>query len=199
MRYFAHEPAPPLGEFVHSFWDSTYAAPHSKIRILPRGTAELVFNLSEDEIRIYDFESPEQCRRFPGIVISGAYAGALDIDPMQNASMMGVHFRPGGAFPFFGAAISELSGHHLALETLWGKPATELRERLCAAATPCERFQILEQSLQSHLRLSAQHPAVSLALKTLGPVGSGGSVRAVAKSVGLSERRFIKCLRRKLA
>jgi len=70
------------------------------VRILPRGTIELVINLSEDEVRIYDSGQPARCLRFPGIVISGAYAGALDIDPMQHASMMGVHFRPGGAYPF---------------------------------------------------------------------------------------------------
>lgn len=192
MRYFSQEPPPPLGNFIHSFWESSYSASHPKLRVLPRGTAELVINLSEDEIRIYDSGSAEYCRRFPGIVVSGAYGGALDIDPMQNASMMGIHFRPGGAFPFFGGALGEITGSHIPLEALWGRLAVELRERLCAAATRQKRFQILEEAIKARLRWKSEHPAVSRALGILGSTGAGDSVGAIAARVGLSQRRFIE-------
>src|SRR6185503_16315209 len=119
----------------------------------------------------YDSGQPACCQRFPGIVVSGAYAGALDIDPMQHASMMGVHFRPGGAFPFLGADVGELANSHLALEVLWGKSAIELREKLSSAATPQKRFQILEETLKARLRWQSEHPAVSLALDIFGPSG----------------------------
>ncbi|MEX2138020.1 MAG: helix-turn-helix domain-containing protein [Pirellulales bacterium] len=192
MRYSSHEPAPPLGDFVHNFWDCTDAPSHARERILPSGTIELVVNLREDEVRIYDSEQPETYWRFPGIVVSGTYAGAFVIDPSQHASMTGVHFRPGGAFPFFGAAVGELTNSHLALEVLWGRLAIELRERLCSAATPQKRFQILEELLKARLRWSSGHPAVSLALDIFGPAGIGDSVRAVSKRLGLSQRRFIQ-------
>lgn len=171
MRYSSHEPAPPLGKFIHNFWHFTDAPSHPRQRILPSGTNELVINLREDEVRINDSKQPEGYQRFPGIVVSGAYAGAFDIDPSQNASIMGVHFRPGGAFPFFGAAVAEFANSHLALEVLWGRPAIELRERLCAAATPQKRFQILEETLKARLRWLSEHPAVSLALDIFGPDG----------------------------
>lgn len=192
MRYSSHEPARPLGDCVHSFWHATYVPSHPKVRILPRGTIELVINLSEDEIRIYDAGLPAGCQRLPGIVISGAYGGALDIDPMQHATMMGIHFRPGGAFPFFGAAIGELTNIHVALECLWGRSALELRERLCSARTAQQRFQILEETLTARLRCFSEHPAVSLALEMFGPSGRGDTVRAVAERLGLSQRRFIQ-------
>jgi AraC-like DNA-binding protein len=192
MRYSSHEPAPPLGKFIHHFWHCTAAPSHARQRILPSGTNELVINLCEDEVRIHDSEQLEGWRRFPGIAVSGAYAGAFDIDPSQSASMMGVHFRPGGAFPFFGAAVAEFANSHLALEVLWGRLAVELRERLCSAATPQRRFQILEDTLKARLRWLSEHPAVSLALDIFGPAGIRHSVRAVAKRVGLSQRRFIQ-------
>lgn len=192
MRFISYEPGPPLGDFVHRFWDSTYTPCHNRVRILPTGTIELVINLSEDEVRIFDGDQPEQRRRLPGIVLSGAYAGALDIDPMRHASMLGVHFRPGGAFRFFGAAIGELANRHLPLEVLWGRGAVELRERLCCAKSSGRRFQILEKALLARLTWAAEHPAVSLALNIFGPAGVGDSVRAAAKRVGLSERRFIQ-------
>lgn len=192
MQYCSCRPAPPLREFVHGFWHSTYTPSQPRVRILPSGTIELVVNLSEDQIRVYDFRNPKTIQCFPGIVVAGAYAGALDIDPMQHASMMGIHFRPGGGYPFFGVALRELVNSHLSLELLWGSAATELREKLCSATTPQQRFQILEQSLCARLHQSTQHPAVSLALDMFGVAGTGGSVKAVANRVGLSQRRFIQ-------
>jgi AraC-like DNA-binding protein len=192
MRFASHQPGPPLEDFVHTFWHCSHAAAHPRARILPCGTCELVVNLRDDEIRIYDSQRPECYERFPGIVVVGAYAGAFDIDPSQRTFMMGVHFKPGGAFPFFGAAVGELVSSHVALEDLWGRPATELRERLCAAATPQKRFQILEETLKDRLRCSSKHPAVSLALDIFGAAGIGDSVRAVAERVGLCQRRFIQ-------
>src|SRR5262249_40164810 len=104
-------------------------------------------------------------------------------------------FRPGGAFPFFGAAVGELASSHLALEVLLGRAAIELRERLCSAATTQKRFLILEKTLKALLRGFSEHPAVSLALEIFGPGGMGDWVHAVAKRVGLSERRFIQVFR----
>ena len=192
MRYCSREPGPPLADFIQRFWHCADVSFNPRVRILPSGTIELVVNLDEDEVRIYDSAEPDRCMRFPGIVVSGTYAGALDIDPLQHASIMGVHFRPGGAFPFFGPVVAELANRHLALELLWGRAAIELRERLCSAATPQKRFQILEETLKARLRRSSEHPAVSLALDIFGPAGVGDSVRAVAKRVELSERRFIR-------
>lgn len=192
MRLFSHEPARPLRDLVLGFWHSSYTPSHPRVRILPSGTIELVINLSQDEIRVYDSDQPERCRRFPGVVVAGAYAGALDIDPMQHASMMGVHFKPGGAFPLLGAVIGELANRHLALEDLWGKPAVELREKLCSARTSRKRFEILEQALTDRLRYQSEHPAVSLALEMLGPAGIGDSIRAIANRVGLSQGQFIQ-------
>lgn len=192
MRYSSHQPAPPLGDYIHNFWHCADVPFDPRVRIFPSGTVELVVNLCEDEVRIYDSAQPDRYLRFPGIVVSGTYAGALDIDPLQHASIMGVHFRPGGAFPFFGAAVAEVANSHVALEALWGRPASELRERLCWAATPRKRFQILAEALIARLRWRSEHPAVSLALDIFGPSGSGDSVRAVAERVGLSERRFIQ-------
>jgi AraC-like DNA-binding protein len=195
MRFSSHQPAPPLGNFIHNFWHCADVPFDPRVRILPSGTIELVVNLREDEVRIYDSAQPDRSLRFPGIVVSGTYAGALDIDPLQHASIMGVHFRPGGAFPFFGAAVGELANSHVALEALWGRPAIELRERLSSAATPQKRFQILEETLIAQLRWLSEHPRVSLALDIFGPAGNGDSVRAVAKRVGLSQRRFIQVFR----
>jgi AraC-like DNA-binding protein len=194
MPYRTCTPAPPLGDFVDSFWHyDGYAPPHLKERILPSGTVELVINHRDDEVRIYNPSQPEHCKRFSGALVSGAYRGSFVIDSEQQASIMGVHFRPGGAFPFLGLPAGELLDAHVDLETLWGPSAVELRERLCAAATPEERFRLLEAALAAHLfRPLEHHGAVSMALAAFGRTDGGARVRDVARRVGLSERRFIQ-------
>jgi AraC-like DNA-binding protein len=193
MLHLSYAPAPPLLDFVEDIWlYDGYTPQHSRERILPSGTVELVVNLREDELRIYGAAQPERCSRFSGALVSGAYGGFFVSDSAEEASIMGVHFRPGGAFPFLGLPAGELADAHVDLETLWGRTVVELRERLCAAATPAERFHLLEKALVSILyRPPEHHYAVPAALAAFGQ-DAHVTVRDVARRMGLSERRFIQ-------
>jgi AraC-like DNA-binding protein len=194
MRYLTHSPGPPLADFVEYIWALRDAPAHSTERIVPSGTLELVVNLQEDALRVYDPRTDPQTmqwRRYSGAVVSGAYRRYFVIDTHDHTSIVGVHFRPGGALPFLGVPPGELADRHVDLETLWGRPALELRERLCAAATAADRFTVLEQALM--LRLAGfhhGHPAVPIALSELGRPGV--TVGQVAASVDLSRRRLIE-------
>jgi hypothetical protein len=84
-------------------------------------------------------------RAFLVAIVSGAQGGGLT--PAKETSIMGIHFKPGGAFPFLGLPASELSDTHVDLETLWGSSARRLRQRLCEARTSVERFQLLQETL----------------------------------------------------
>lgn len=189
--YLTYVPGPPINEFVDYFWLFEGGQTARKERILPSATSELVVNLRADDVRIHDRKQPEQYTRFSGAVISGAYSRVFICDAMQHESMLGVHFKPGGAFPFLGTLASELSDAHADLVDLWGQSALELRERLCAVSTHRERFQVTEEVLTWRLRHSRKgHPAVATALHLLGPAGIGASVRDVAREVGICQRRF---------
>src|SRR5215216_5685988 len=193
MFYRTHTPAPPLRDFIERFWLCSDAPAHRTERILPSGTFELVVNLREDEIRIYDPAQPDRVRRLSGAAVSGTYGSFFLIDTLQHAAILGVHFRPGGAFPFLGLPAGELADAHVDLETLWGAPAVELRERLCAAATPEERFSLMEGALLARLRRPPEHhAAVPVALDAFEQTGADVRVREVAGRVGLSQRRFIQ-------
>ncbi|MGH9966438.1 MAG: DUF6597 domain-containing transcriptional factor [Pyrinomonadaceae bacterium] len=110
MLYRSYTPAPPLGDFVDNLWlYDDYTAPHFRERIMPSGTIELVINLRDDELRIYDAVQPESYKRFPGSLVSGTYRGFFVSDTAEEASIMGVHFKPGGAFPFLGVSAGELA------------------------------------------------------------------------------------------
>ena len=182
-----HVPRAPLSAFIERFWLCTDAQVARSERILPSGTIELVFNLVEDAVRIDD-------RRFSGAAFSGTYARAFVIDATQHAAMLGVHFRPGGAFPFLGVPARELMDAHADLSLLWGPVARELRERLCDAATAPERFAMLETALLGRLGRTP-HAAALEGLEAFDRSRGGASVREVARATGLSQRRFIDVFR----
>jgi AraC-like DNA-binding protein len=187
-----YKPIPPLSKFVDSFWlYEGYEPEHQTERILPTGTLELVINLRQNELRFYDAERPENCSRFSGAVVSGAHGRGFE--PTEEAFIIGVHFKPGGAFPFLGVPTCDLADTHVDLETLWGLSAGRLRERLCEARTSAERFQLLQEALLSRLCHGVeQHYAVSAALEMFGKNQAGPTVREAAKYLGLSQRRFIQ-------
>src|ERR1700733_7317518 len=52
---------------------------------------------------------PERYKRLSGAVLSGPYSGVCICDATQHQAMLGVPFRPDGAFPFVGAPATELT------------------------------------------------------------------------------------------
>lgn len=193
MLYLTYAPKPPINEFVDYFWLFDGGQAPRKERIVPSGTSELVINLRDDEICIHHPAHSKQHRRLSGAVLSGTYSSILVVNAMQHESMLGVHFKSGGAFPFLGALASELTDAHADLADLWSRPANQLRERLCDALTPWHRFQIMEEVLTGRLRCSRKgHVAVEIALNKFGPFGTGALVRDVARDVGLCQRQFRK-------
>lgn len=191
-----YKPKPPLSKFVDSFWlYEGYEPEHKTERILPTGTLELVINLRQNELLFYDAERPENCSRFSGAIVSGAHGRGFAPDTAEEA-IIGVHFKPGGAFPFLGIPAGDLADTHVDLETLWGPSAGRLRERLCEARTSAERFQLLQEALLSRLCHGVeQHYAVSAGLEMFVKNQAGPRVREAAKCLGLSQRRFIQVFR----
>ena len=64
-----YTPGPPLDECIDRFWLCSDTPSHPRERILPSGTVELVINLSDDEIRIYDPSHPARPRRYSGMAV----------------------------------------------------------------------------------------------------------------------------------
>jgi AraC-like DNA-binding protein len=194
MLFRSYVPRAPLSEFIDDFWlYEDYEGEHARERILPSGTFELVFNLREDELRIYGVSDREECRRFAGALISGPYARSFMSDIAEEAAIVGVHFKPGGAFAFFGVPAGELTNAHVDLRTIWGPDAATLRERLCTLSEPIERFRLLERILLERLSdPSLRHGAVRAGLDMLTRSRGRAKVRDVARAVDLSQRRLIE-------
>jgi len=193
MLLLAHKPPPPLSDFVDLIWlCEDYSVPHAKERLLPDGTVELVVNLKEDRVRVYDSRDPQQFHTIPGCVVSGPRSEFFVIDTEGASATVGVHFKPGGAFPFFGMPPSELNNQSVALEDLWGTASRRLRERLLEAESVEAKFRAVELSLLEQLtRPLERHPAVTFALRQFFGFAQQ-PVSRVVEQVGFSQRRFIQ-------
>jgi AraC-like DNA-binding protein len=193
VLYLSYTPRTPLNEFVERLWLVSGGQSPRRERILPSGTIELVINLLQDQVRIDKTIHHAHLQTFSGAVVSGTYSAAFVIDATQHAAMMGVHFRPAGAFAVLGVPSTEFTDAHVDVAALWGDgTARELRERLCTASTHLARFQLLERALLERLSTNGRlHPMVRFALECFGPDGFGASVREAARRSGLSHRQFL--------
>jgi len=195
MQSFTHKPQPPLSNFVDLFWfyDSYYPGPHRKERLMPDGSIELVINLKQDEARIYDRENLDKYTRLPGAVLCGPHSSFFVIDTAQQASVIGIHFKPGGAFPFFKMPAVELHNVHVSLEDLWGPEAGLLQERLLEAETPQKKLKVLEQCLlEQAFKPLQRHRAVDCGLGLLRNIHTAPAITELADEIGISSRRFIQ-------
>lgn len=200
MQYLGRVPAPPLDAFVERIWYCSGVPPHTRERVLPSGGAiGLAVTLVEDEVRIEDPANAGTLRIRSGAIVSGAHTRSFMIDARQRASVIGVHFRPGGAFPFLGISPCEIVDAHVALGDLWGGDGRTLREQLLEAHTPSERFRLVEAALLRRLRSARPgHPATRAALAAFRTGGNVVRVADVAAAVGLSRRRFIEVFEREV-
>ncbi|WP_010277163.1 helix-turn-helix domain-containing protein [Paenibacillus senegalensis] len=187
-------PAAALSDFINVFWLQQGCSPaHGMGRVLPDGTMELVINLEEDLIKVYDQTNHDRFERFRGSLISGPHSKFTVIDTACQVSAIGVHFKPGGAFPFLKAAANELRNVHLPLDILWGTTASEMRDQLFEAETPAAKFRILEYYLMGMMTGdSAYHPAVFFALKKFQATPYYLKIADVTEQITLSSRRFIQ-------
>lgn len=183
MNLIIYTPQPPLADFVEMFWlMNGPAPPHAREHLLPMPTVELVIDLRATS-----------GSRVP--LLCGPHSERFVIDTASQAAVMGVHFRPGGAFPFFKAPAGELHNTRMCLDSLWPGRTSELRERLLETPAPLARFQILERFLLARaVRPLARHPAVDFALRAFQDV-QPLSVSAVVERTGWSQRRFIEVFR----
>jgi AraC-like DNA-binding protein len=197
MLYRRYSPPPPLDQFVDLIWlyEASTLPTHKKERLLPDGSTELVFNLAEDKIRLYDRENTNRLQTFCGSVICGPHSQFFVIDTTEQVAAAGVHFKPGGAFPFLKLPTSDLHNLHVSLDTLWGALAAEVRERLIGAKTSEAKSRLIEEALLTAAGGSLdRHPAVAHALKEFAGAPHERRV-SVTDKIGLSAGRFIEVFR----
>lgn len=195
MIYKIYQPRSPLSRFVEFFWmregDNLSVV---QTRLLPIGTMELVINLNEDSIPLFDRQSRIQQGSTNGAMLCGTHSESFIIRDANKISVMGVHFKAGGGAVFFDLPVSELYNERISLNRVWKTRASELRDRLLQHSSPERRFWVLEQFLMQMMRSPDDHPVVNFALQQF-QKSANLTISAVIEQTGLSARYFNQLFR----
>jgi AraC-like DNA-binding protein len=117
------------------------------------------------------------------------------LDTSRPREFIGARFKIGGGFVFF-APAGTMRDLCIPLETLWGRTAVELRERLVLLPPGAARFALLERFLLRRLDREQQpHPAVRHASTCLVRSHGSASIGGLVDECGLSRRYFIEIFR----
>ncbi|HEY7616139.1 MAG TPA: helix-turn-helix domain-containing protein [Terriglobales bacterium] len=192
MIYRLRVPQPPLSYFVENLWlYQDLEVNHSKEKLLPDAAMELIIDLGEGAKKLYDRRGLNCCSNYHRCWISGVQRQFLVIGTEQGSSMMGAHFRTGGAAPFFRFPVSELAGSVVELDLIWKREILALREQLLEAPSIDVKFNLLEAYLiaKAESRLEPDK-TISAALATMRswPVMPLGEL---ASRLGLSHKQMI--------
>lgn len=192
MIYRVRVPRPPLSYFVENLWFyQDLVVGHTHEKLLPDASMELIIDLKGAPKKLYDREDPTRHAPYQRCWISGMQRQYIVIGAEPGSSMMGVHFRTGGAAPFFGFPISELAGEVVELDLIWKCEILALREQLIETQSIDGKFDLLEQYLirKAQTRLEPDK-TIAVALAALGswPVVT---LRDLASHLGLSHKQML--------
>jgi AraC-like DNA-binding protein len=191
-------PKPPLDKHVQLLWFYEGYAPTSpRERLLPTGTLEIVFDLSDQPSRIFRDEDDRTGATFNGSVVCGPHSRYFVLETSKPQNVAGIHFAPGGASQFFRAPVSEMRDQHVSLDALWGhSTASSIRERVLEAISPEAKLQVLENALYDRAVRrpvgETRHSAVDYALHRLAKVPQIDTMEHITDRLSLSPRRFIQ-------
>jgi AraC-like DNA-binding protein len=190
--YRQHIPAPLLAHFVEHLWYyDDLIADHTREKLLPDASMELIIDLGDGPKKLYDRQQHKRHAAYNKCWISGMQRQYIVIGAEPGSSMMGVHFRAGGAAPFFGFPISELSGEVVELDLIWKREILALRDQLLETPTIEAKFDLLQLFLvrKAQSRLEPDH-TVAAALSSLN-TWPAVTLRDITAHLGLSHKQLL--------
>ncbi len=191
-------PGTALAPLVELLWASEGTVTYSREKILPNGAVELLINLGAPH-RLLDRNDPERGVPFRRAWVAGVQREYVLIEAAAESRMMGVRFRPLGAYAFLGVPMEEISDRVVDLDGILGPGSDRLRERIGEAPDLASRFRLLEAALVAGCRRGPRPDAgVGWALGSLRRSGGTIPVGRLSRELGISDRSFIGRFRRQV-
>ncbi len=189
MRYIEHIPQPALRQHIECIWFVTVQEPlpnYPSERVLPDGCLEWIFHLGASFERLLPDGSWEQQ---PSSFIVGELTRHLLLKPVGRPSVMGIRFRPGGAYRLLPVPLFELTDQAVHTADVWPQ-GQEIEDAVFDAKTDRERMGLVEAFLLKQLSLVDRRPRFEVAIAQI--IENGGQTRVahLAESIGFSSRQL---------
>lgn len=184
-RYAELPPDPRLAPWVECYWSiralDARGAPN---RVLPDGCADVILGVEGS----------------PRPLVVGAMRSAAVYAMAGRVDLFGVRFRPGGALPFLGTPLMELTDRRIPLDDIWGAAAARVADGHAVrslAGRAAHLDGLLVERLRRHEAGRRRDDdlavrAVALMRRARGSAGVG----AVAAALGVGERRLERAFAR---
>jgi len=192
MSFVSYVPSYPLSKFVNLLWYVNDDLNHTYEKILPHGSIELMFNLgSPFRTHADDTMSEYQTNRHNWI--SGFQSRYIYLEATAVRShIIGISFKPEGAFPFFEIPLSEMSGQVIEMDLIWGRWMDEIHEKILDAPDTNSRFQVLEDMLFERLKRDLYgFEAIQFAVSQITRPKETRKISEVTSSIGMSQKHLI--------
>lgn len=192
MVYLRRAPSPILRPWILAIWYCRASQiAHSRERVLPNGCIEIILHLSRGHLTDCGVDGTASGRIAPAIV-SGPRTRFSVVDTADMDDIAGIVIRPGGFAGLFRERADLLFERSIPLDDLWRSP--DLIERVCAAASPEQKIDLLDSFLRGLVHERARRlETVDSAMQLFRDLNL--SVAACARSIGISDRRLSQVFR----
>jgi len=186
-----HIPRGDLSRFVQFIWIARGRVPHKRERVLPNGVIELIINLGGPH-NVLERDDYSQRTVYRDCWLAGIQSRHLVIESLYDTDLIGIRFKPGGAYAFFGMPLSEVTDQVVEFDLIDRVLCDELRGRVLQAKDDAARIECIERTLRQRLLSElAGHPAVQFVCDAIRATSGLVRIADLVERTGLSHRRLM--------
>lgn len=177
-----------LAPFIDMLWTCEIRNGSGFERVLPNARAQMLINLHQDAL--HSFHPTREVRQqASGMAVQGPLDAPIVVDRAEQRRLCGVSFSPGGAFAYFGGAVSKFVSGLVDLNQFSWTEQSALHENLANVSDPVVRLDVLEAALVERAPISTRWDSIVLQASAL--LRNGARVHKVAKHFDVSQQTLI--------
>jgi len=195
MKLVPHFPRPPLSRFVELIWAVRGKSDHAREKVLPNGAVELIINLGSHH-KVVSKDDPGDFEVYRESWLAGMQEEHIVIEALSESDLIGVRFRPGGAYPFLRFPVSEVTNRVVESDLIFGPLVRDLRDSLVETKGHGLRIRLVEEFLLKRIDPALADPLVAHAVREIGKGDGRRLVRELSREVGFSNKHLISRFRK---
>lgn len=195
MKLVPYFSKPPLSRFIELIWAVKGTSNYTREKVLPNGAIELIINLGSYH-KVVSKVDDRQFEVYRESWIAGAQEDYILIEALRESDLIGIRFRPGGAYPFLRFPVSEITNKVIESDLIFGTLMCDLRERLLETKGLGQRIRIIEDFLLKRIDPAIEDPLIACALREIWNNDGQRLIRELSREVGLSNKQLISRFRK---
>lgn len=197
MSFTTYIPRFPLSEHIGFFWYNDEQLSYRREKILPTGTIDLIINFGSAYKQLDPFRLEEVQRQNRSWIVGLTKHHIVSESEGSDSHMIGVRFKPAGAYPFFDFPLSELADQIVEMDLIWGPFIHEVRERLLETLTLSGKFRVLEEVMLGRLSTGTDGlDVIQVAVTEISRPEAILTIKELSESIGISQKHLINQFKR---